>query len=57
MSMTSKEQYKRLEKEFSQRVEEDGDSGIERRFLPNLEPTGPVDYVLIGMGTLFRGIG
>ena len=47
--MTFKQAYKRLEEEFSQRVDEDEHLGIESIFLPNIEPTGPVDYVLVGM--------
>ena len=47
--MSFREHYKRLEVEFSQRVEEDKGLGIESIFLPNIEPTGPVDYVLVGM--------
>ena len=47
--MTFKQAYKRLEEEFRLRVEEDKFLGIESIFLPNIEPTGPVDYVLVGM--------
>ena len=47
--MTFKQAYKSLEEDFSQRVEEDKSLGIESIFLPNIEPDGPVDYVLVGM--------
>ena len=47
--MTFQQAYKRLEEQFSQRVDEDKRLGIESIFLPNIEPTGPVDYVLVGM--------
>ena len=47
--MTFKQAYKRLEEEFRLRVEEDKRLCIKSIFLPNIEPTGPVDYVLVGM--------
>ena len=47
--MNFKEAYASLEKEFVLRVEEDKTHGRKCIFLPNVEPTGPVDYVLIGM--------
>ncbi len=47
--MTFKQAYKELEEEFRQRVKEDKNSGIESIFLPNMEPNGRVDYVLVGM--------
>ena len=47
--MTFKQAYRRLEEEFRLRVEEDKRLDIESVFLPNIEPTGPVDYVLVGM--------
>ena len=47
--MNFKEAYASLKKELALRVEEDKAHGSECIFLPNVEPTGPVDYVLIGM--------
>ena len=48
--MTFKEAYRVLEGEFRQRVEEDNRHwNFESIFLPNVEPAGPVDYVLVGM--------
>ena len=48
--MTFDEAYKQLEDEFRQRVEEDNRSrGSLSIFLPNMAPTAPVDYVLVGM--------
>ena len=48
--MTFDQTYRKLEEDFRQRVEEDNKRWkFESIFLPNVEPTGPVDYVLIGM--------
>ena len=47
--MTFEEAYSALEDEFRQRVEEDKQSGVKCILLPNIWPTAPVDYVLIGM--------
>ena len=47
--MNFKEAYASLEKEFALKVKEDKAHGRKCIFLPNIEPTGPVDYVLIGM--------
>ena len=47
--MTFEEAYSALEDDFRQRVEEDKQSGVKCIFLPNVEPIGPVDYVLVGM--------
>ncbi len=48
--MSFKQAYERLEAAFAQRVEQDNSCfGFESIFLPNIEPTGPVDYVLVGM--------
>ena len=47
--MTFKEAYGLLEGEFRKRVENDRQSGKKCVFLPNIEPPGPVDYILIGM--------
>ena len=48
--MTFEQAYRRLEEEFRQRVEEDNKRWkFESIFLPNVEPAGPVDYVLLRM--------
>ena len=47
--MNFKEAYASLKKDFALRVEEDKAHGRRCIFLPNIEPTGPVDYALIGM--------
>ncbi len=48
--MTFDQAYRELEEEFRQRVEEDNKRWrFESILLPNVEPAGPVDYVLIGM--------
>ena len=47
--MTFEEAYSALEDDFRQRVEEDKQSGVKCIFLPNIWPTAPVDYVLVGM--------
>ena len=47
--MIFEQAYKELEDDFRQRVEKDKQSGRESIFLPNIRPTRPVDYVLVGM--------
>ena len=47
--MIFEQAYKELEDDFRQRVEKDKQSGRESIFLPNIRPTAPVDYVLVGM--------
>ena len=47
--MNFKAAYASLEEEFTLRVEEDKAHGRKCIFLPNIEPAGPVDYVLVGM--------
>ena len=47
--MNFKEAYASLEEEFALKVEADKGHGRKSIFLPNIEPPGPVDYVLIGM--------
>ena len=48
--MTFDQVYRKLEEEFRQRVEDDNKRWrFESILLPNVEPAGPVDYVLIGM--------
>ena len=47
--MTFEEAYSALEDDFRRRVEGDKHSGMKCIFLPNVEPTAPVDYVLVGM--------
>ena len=48
--MTFKQAYKELEEKFKARVDLDKHiHGVESLFLPNVEPTGQVDYVLVGM--------
>ena len=47
--MTFEEAYSALEDDFRQRVEGDKHSGMKCIFLPNIWPTAPVEYVLIGM--------
>ena len=54
---TFSEAYERLEREFAVRVEEDNkefekevkEGKYRSIYLPNCKPTGPVDYVLVGM--------
>ena len=41
--------YRELEDDFRERVEKDRQSGMKCIFLPNVPPTGLVDYVLVGM--------
>ncbi len=42
--------YRELEGKFKAMVDKDKHShGIESVFLPNVKPTGQVDYVLVGM--------
>ena len=41
--------YGELGDDFRERVEKDRQSGMKCIFLPNVPPTGPVDYVLVGM--------
>ena len=42
--------YSELEDKFKAMVDKDKRShGVESLFLPNVEPTGQVDYVLVGM--------
>ena len=54
--MTFEEAYKELEKDFRRLVDEDRrDRGIESIYLPNVNPPGPVDYVLVGMEPSLRG--
>ena len=54
--MEFSEAYRELEQDFRQRVLEDTRlfSG-DMIFLPNVEPEGPVDYVLVGMEPSLRG--
>ena len=48
--MTFSEKYAALEREFQQQVENDNkELRIKSSYLPNLKPTGSVDYVLIAM--------
>ena len=48
--MTFAQAYSELEDKFKAMVDKDKRShGIESLFLPNVEPTGQVDYVLVGM--------
>ena len=48
--MTFAQAYRELEYKFKARVDLDKHiHGIESVFLPNVEPTGQVDYVLVGM--------
>ena len=48
--MTFAQAYRELECKFKARVDLDKHiHGIESLFLPNVEPTGQVDYVLVGM--------
>ena len=48
--MTFKEAYRKLEADFCQQAQEDRrDLCLECIFLPNIEPEGPVDYILVGM--------
>ena len=55
--MTFEEAYSALEDDFRQRVEGDKQSGMKCIFLPNVEPAGPVDYVLVGMEPSLGGMG
>ena len=41
--------YLALERKFIEQVEKDRDLGMESTFVPNMEPAGPVDFVLIAM--------
>lgn len=46
--MTFKDDYAALEREFKRQVGKDNkELGIKSRFLPNISPEGPVDFVLI----------
>ena len=48
--MTFAQAYSELEDKFKAMVDKDKRShGVESLFLPNVEPTGQVDYVLVGM--------
>ena len=48
--MTFAQAYRELECKFKARVDSDKHiHGIESVFLSNVEPTGQVDYVLVGM--------
>ena len=47
--MTFEEAYSALEDDFRHRVEKDKQSGMKCIFPHNVEPEGPVDYVLVGM--------
>ena len=48
--MTFAQAYRELEDKFKQEVDRDKQThGIESVFLPNVKPTGQVDYVLVGM--------
>ena len=48
--MTFAQAYSELEDKFKTMVYKDKHShGIDSVFLPNVEPTGQVDYVLVGM--------
>ena len=47
--MTFEQAYEELKNKFRERVEDDRVKGIDSVFLPNMEPAGPVDYILIGM--------
>ena len=53
--MTFEQSYKKLEEEFRRRAKEDEQTGIDSIFLPNILPSGPVDYVLVGMEPSLRG--
>ena len=52
------EAYRQLERDFRQRVFEDTRlfSG-DMIYLPNVEPEGPVDYVLVGMEAVVARLG
>ena len=47
--MTFKEAYSMLEADFQEMVQKDRDLGLKCIYLPNIEPEGPVDYILVGM--------
>ena len=47
--MTFEDAYKELENMFTKKVEDDRAREIDSIFLPNMAPSEPVDYVLIGM--------
>ena len=47
--MTFKEAYSMLEEEFREMVQKDRALGLKCIYLPNIEPEGPVDYILVGM--------
>ena len=47
--MTFEQAYRKLEEECRRMAEADEQSGTDCIFLPNIEPSGPVDYVLVGM--------
>ena len=56
--MTFKEAYRKLEADFCQQAQEDRrDLCLECIFLPNIEPEGPVDYILVGMEPSLVGMG
>ena len=56
--MTFAEAYRELEDKFKWMVGKDGMChGIQSVFLPNVEPTGQVDYVLVGMEPGVNGVG
>ena len=49
--------YRELEDKFKQEVDRDKQThGIESVFLPNVKPTGQVDYVLVGMEPGLNGM-
>ena len=55
--MTFAQAYRELECKFKARVDLDKHiHGIESLFLPNVEPTGQVDYVLVGMEPGLNGM-
>ena len=47
--MTFDDAYEQLKEKFKKKVEDDGTKGIDSIFLPNIAPSGPADYILIGM--------
>ena len=48
--MSFSKQYAALEVKFKEQVKKDNeDFGLKSRFLANIAPKGPVDYVLIAM--------
>ena len=55
--MTFAQAYRELEDKFKQEVDRDKQThGIESVFLPNVKPTGQVDYVLVGMEPGLNGM-